>query len=320
MTRPEHRAARQLRLIDALSDRATPPGAAGDSSDEAEPEPSRRSRARRPRGTGAVFHKGDRWYGQWYVRGRLVKRSLGPVRPVGTRDGLTRTQAESHLREMMQETDSAPEPVTERLTIAQVGERRIKHLERTGRKPDTTLATYESEIRIHFVPFFGDKPVDQITVEDVEAFIDFCLDGEERRERDLSPLSVKPVRNLYVHLNGLFEFAQNKAWAHQNPCRRVDKPASADDADQEIRFLDQAELDALVTATKTPSCRHTPATLARAEQVRTLRDIEAREWKESVSRSAAHPPPRSTCIGHRLTTRSKMISPVSITPCISPPR
>ena len=29
----------------------------------------------------------DRWYGQWYVRGRLVKRSLGPVRPVGTRDG-----------------------------------------------------------------------------------------------------------------------------------------------------------------------------------------------------------------------------------------
>ena len=289
MTRPDPRAVRQLRLIDAVPDRATPPtGAVAAPSNEAQPEPPNRSR-RRPRGTGAVFQKGDRWYGQWYVRGRLVKRSLGPVRPVGTRDGLTRTQAESRLREMMQETDSAPEPVTERMTIAQVGERRIKQLGRTGRKPDTTLATYESEIRIHFVPFFGDKPVDQITVEDVEAFIDFCLDGEERRERDLSPLSVKSVRNLYVHLNGLFEFAQNKAWAHQNPCRRVDKPASADDADQEIRFLDQAELDALVTATKTPSCRHTPATLARAEQVRTLRDIEAREWKEIGERIGCSP-------------------------------
>src|SRR5438046_1842897 len=52
-----------------------------------------RTRHRRPRGTGAVFKKSDRWYGQWYVRGRLVKRSLGPVRPAGTRDGLTKAQA-----------------------------------------------------------------------------------------------------------------------------------------------------------------------------------------------------------------------------------
>ena len=95
MTRPEPRAVRQLRLIDAVPDRATPPtGAVAAPSNEAQPEPPNRSR-RRPRGTGAVFQKGDRWYGQWYARGRLVKRSLGPVRPVGTRDGLTRTQAES---------------------------------------------------------------------------------------------------------------------------------------------------------------------------------------------------------------------------------
>ncbi len=45
--------------------------------------PVRRAKRRRPRGTGAVFQKGDRWYGQWYLRGRLVKRSLGPVRVRG---------------------------------------------------------------------------------------------------------------------------------------------------------------------------------------------------------------------------------------------
>jgi hypothetical protein len=54
-------------------------------------QPSRpratRARQRRPRGTGAVIEKGNRWYGQWYVRGRLVKRSLGPVREPGSRDG-----------------------------------------------------------------------------------------------------------------------------------------------------------------------------------------------------------------------------------------
>jgi hypothetical protein len=51
-----------------------------------------------------VFEKGNRWYGQWYLRGRLVKRSLGPMRQPGSRDGLTRTQAEARLRELMLET------------------------------------------------------------------------------------------------------------------------------------------------------------------------------------------------------------------------
>jgi integrase len=180
----------------------------------------------------------------------------------------------------MLETASAPEPVAERLTIAEVGDRRIKHLGRTGRKPDTTLANYESEIRIHFTPYFGDTTVDSITAGDVEDFIDACLDENDRRDRGLAPLSVKTVRNLYVHLHGIFEFSISKGWCHINPCRAVDKPASAEDDDQEIHFLDQAELDALLRATMTPVCKHTPATLARAARARTMRDVEGLEWKE----------------------------------------
>lgn len=59
----------------------------------------------------------------------------------------------------------------------------------------------------HFTPHFDDKPVDEIATEDVEDFIDACLDEEDRLDRGLGPLSVKTVRNLYVHLNGIFEFA-----------------------------------------------------------------------------------------------------------------
>ncbi len=227
-----------------------------------------------------MFEKGNRWYGQWYLRGRLVKRSLGRVREPGSREGLTRTQAEARLRELMLEANSAPPPVTERMTVAEVGDRRIKQLARSGRKPDTTLANYESEIRIHFTPHFGKKPVDEITADDVEDFIDGCLDAEDRLDRGLADLSVKTVRNLYVHLNGIFEFAISKGWCQTNPCRAVDKPASPEDDDTEIRFLDQSELDALLDAATTPVCRHTPATLARAAQARTLRDIEKLEWQE----------------------------------------
>jgi integrase len=209
-----------------------------------------------------------------------VKRSLGPMRQPGSREGLTRTQAEARLRELMLETRSAPAPIAERMTLAHVGDRRIKHLSRRGRKPDTTLANYESEIRVHFVPYFGEVPVDEITAADVEEFIDACLDAQERLDRGLAELSIKTVRNLYVHLNGIFEFAVSKGWAHANPCRAVDKPASPEDDDTEIRFLDRAELDALLTAATTPVCRHTPATLVRAARARTLRDVERLEWKE----------------------------------------
>ena len=52
-------------------------------------------RSSRPRGTGELFTKANTWYGRWYVRGKPVKRSLGPVRQPGTRIGLTRTMAEN---------------------------------------------------------------------------------------------------------------------------------------------------------------------------------------------------------------------------------
>jgi hypothetical protein len=47
-------------------------------------------RSRRPRGTGMVYAKDNTWMGKWYVRGKPVKRSLGPIRRPGTREGLTK--------------------------------------------------------------------------------------------------------------------------------------------------------------------------------------------------------------------------------------
>jgi hypothetical protein len=61
--------------------------------------------ARRSYGGGSLFRKGSAWYGQWRVSGRLVKRRIGPMRQPGSREGLTRAQAERELqRRMEQET------------------------------------------------------------------------------------------------------------------------------------------------------------------------------------------------------------------------
>jgi integrase len=234
-------------------------------------------RNRRPHGTGNVFEKGDRWYGQWYVRGKRTKKSLGPIRKPGSREGLTRAMAEARLRELIAATDRPPTPVTERMTLQDAGTRRIRELARKGRKQDTTLANYESEIRCHFQPHFGSSAITDITDEDVEEFIDDCLER----------LSVKSVQHLYVHLNAIFEFAIRKHWCHANPCKEVDKPASPDDDDREIRFLDHAELDALLSGP--PPCRHSKRTLERAERARKLRDHQRLEWKSIAAELGCSP-------------------------------
>ncbi len=181
------------------------------------------------------------------------------------------------MLEVMAATESAPLPVTERLTVEDVGKRRIRELARRGRKQDTTLANYESDIRCHFVPHFANAPIAEIGEDDVAGFIDACLNG----------LSVKTVRNLYVHLNAIFEFAIRKRWCHANPCKLVDKPASVADDGTEIRFLDQTELDALLAA-PAPR-RHSKRTLERAARARALRDQERLQWKEIGETLACSP-------------------------------
>jgi nucleotide-binding universal stress UspA family protein len=69
-----------------------------------------------------------------------------------------------------------------------------------------------------------------------------------------------------------------KRWAYENPCKLVEKP-DPEDTDKDIRFLDQAELDALVDAAGV-RYRHGPKMLERAARVRTLRDVEKLPWKK----------------------------------------
>ena len=230
------------------------------------PEEPKRAGSRRPRGTGRIFQKHGSWYGQW----EGLTRKLGPVRPPGNREGLTRGMAEARLRARISETANAPPQVTERMTVGETGRRRIKELARKGRKVDTTLANYESEIRVHFEPHFGETPISQLGPDDVEAFLDASFNAG---------LAAKTVRNLYSHLSGIFEFALRKRWTHTNPCREVEKPASASEDTAELRFLEQGELEALLAAAAEGRCRHSSATLERGARARSLR-AQNKTWKQ----------------------------------------
>jgi len=191
---------------------------------------------RRAYGSGSIITENDSYHGKWRIDGRQVKRKLGPIRRPGTRDGLTRPQAEARLRELMSEVTSLP--VTERLSVSDAGARLIDHLERMGRKP-STLRTYRSNLHKQIVPRLGDRPINGVRRDDVERFVAACIrDG-------LAPRTTGHVVGL---LHSIFEFSIRHGWVSENPCKHVDRPAATRD-DLTIRFLEPDEIEALLRAT-----------------------------------------------------------------------
>lgn len=159
------------------------------------PNPNRRSY-----GTASLFTRTDAggrqtWYGKWRANGRQVKRRIGPKRESGAREGLTRTQAEAELRQLIGTTQVKPRAgAGEGLTIGEVAARYIAHAERRGRKP-STLANIESEARVHLEPFFGARSLDRIEAADVLDLI-ATLEGKGRAS--------KTIRNVVATLSALF--------------------------------------------------------------------------------------------------------------------
>lgn len=97
---------------------------------------------------------------------------------------------------------------------------------------------YESSLRVHLVPFFGDLSLEKIGRSDIEDFVaEKLADGK----------APKSVRNYLGLLHSLFAYAEREEWTRGNPCKLVEKPGD-DDGDADIRFLDDAELEALLRA------------------------------------------------------------------------
>src|SRR5215468_3739236 len=57
-----------------------------------------------------------------------------------------------------------------RIDVAEAGRRYITNREMVGLKP-ATLSDYESYLRVHLIPFFGSRTIDEIDVDLVELFI-----------------------------------------------------------------------------------------------------------------------------------------------------
>ena len=194
-----------------------------------------RSTQRRSYGTGQLFTKGGKWYGRWYVGDQRVKRAIGPVRKPGTRDGLTRTQAEARMRRLREETQFAPP--AQAMTLKDAGNSYIEHLRLIGRK-ETTIEDYKIILRRHLVAAFGDRPLDRIRPDDVSRLM------HRKLKAGLAHSTINHQLNLF---QGIFRFGMQHGWATANPVASVQRPRSAP-TDPDVRYLNRDELAALLEA------------------------------------------------------------------------
>jgi hypothetical protein len=69
------------------------------------------ARSKRANGSGSVYIKHGSFYGRWLTtEGGHANRRLGPVRRPGSRQGLTRAQAEKRLRELIETIHVTTDP------------------------------------------------------------------------------------------------------------------------------------------------------------------------------------------------------------------
>lgn len=211
-----------------------------------------RRTVRRPYGAGSLYARGDVWYGHWRADGgQQVKRRIGPMRADGSREGLTRRQAEAELRRLIAETRPVRIVAGDALTIGELGRRYVANLERQNRKKATTTAV-ESVLRVWLEPFFAHRDLRRITAQDAQDLMRMMEKGErpgpkaKGDRRHGRPVGAKSIRNYIGYLSALLGFAERKGWLPVNVARHIELPGKPESA--EIRFLEPAEVRALADA------------------------------------------------------------------------
>jgi integrase len=182
-------------------------------------------------GTGHVYEKHGAWYGRWRERnGANRNKRLGPKRTEGSRDGLTKAQAERELRRVM----DAPSPAERGVTVAELGRQLLSRLEARGNKR-SSIEAIDCHLRIHIEPHFESTPVDAIGASDLERFM------AKLRRTGLAP---KTIKNVMGTMHSIFELALRHDLVPTNLCKLVDKPKV--ERSEDLRYLAPDDLELLL--------------------------------------------------------------------------
>ena len=192
--------------------------------------------ARRSYGTGSLYVRtrqrtaARRGTASGATNGRQVKRRIGPKRAKGTRDGLTRTQAEARAAATHRARPSPRAPTGEALTIAEVAPPLPRATSNARAASGRRSSAVESILDVWLAAVLGDRALDAIRGEDVE-------DLMRMMEAGAGPAGARAARKpaaarrrsatTSARSSAIYGFAMHarRRWATRNPCDDVELPA-----------------------------------------------------------------------------------------------
>lgn len=244
---------------------------------------------RRPHGAGSL-RKEDRaggkkvWIGAVRLGGRQRQKVLGPVREGrakddpevlgqrGAEDALRAFRVEVEKEAAQEAAERAREDVQEE-SVGAVGEAYCVAAETRRERKASTVTDYRLYLRLHLVPYFGDRPLREITVEQIEAFMEFQM-GE-------SGLARSTVANHVNFLHAIFKRGMRDGIVEANPVTAAERPPTpAPDAD--FRHLSMEEVEAVIRAVSDDDLGKTDAAIILTAAMTGLRQGEliALRWRD----------------------------------------
>jgi hypothetical protein len=206
--------------------------------------------------TGSVYRREGARRPVWYARyrlpdGREVRRRVGPAwtgrgRPAA--GFFTHQSAEAWLADILGEArrGTLPGMVRTGATFADAAAEYLRYVEHDRGRKRSTLFDYESVLKTHLLPAFGQRRLEDITTAAIEGW---RAEVSLRRRRD-RPLTARTRNKMIVVLHGIFRRAC-KVWSLPlDPVAQIERFPELPSGD--IDVFSAEEIHALVRATPDP--------------------------------------------------------------------
>jgi integrase len=184
--------------------------------------------------------RGDVWYAKYRLPdGRQVKRKIGPAWTARGRPAegyYTKRTAESWLARVLDQArrGTLPGMVRTGVTFADAAEEFLRFIEHDRARKPSTVKGYRWTINARLLPVFGEMRLEDVSPQDVEAWL---------ARLDLAPSS---RTKALVVLHGIFNRARKRYGLPTNPVADVEKPRQRPSGD--IDVFSPEEVWALVRA------------------------------------------------------------------------
>jgi len=259
---------------------------------------------------GTIQKKGTKWYAIVYdgvnpATGKYVRRWVA----AGTR----RSDAERLLADLVKRSHGGERVVSERITLGKyLTERWLPIQEARLRR--STFESYRRNIERHVVPALGTRPLDRLTVEDIDVFYSHLLTKGRRTKNGTTGLAPKTVHNIHVMLHKAMADAHRKGTVVRNVVALADAPSLKARKRAEIKAWNEAELATFLDAVRShrlqPAFHLAAHTGMRRGEVLGLRwgDLDLDAGRLSVSQalvSVAYDGPGLGCEDRIRSTRDR---------------